>query len=128
MNSTELERSATRLKAFDVAVDVVNFGIQRLRPRNKFQLLKDFISFADNGDNSRYLYAPSGSPTPLWQQILKSPLAPVPFSKLEEEIRTGVDTKRVQSNVDQTMVGKRRKTLKMKEGGLTRFKDRPSLD
>ncbi|GKD97151.1 hypothetical protein Tco_1381048 [Tanacetum coccineum] len=79
-----MERCATRLKEFDVAVDVVNFGILRLRPRNKFQLLKDFVSVVDNGGNSRYLYAPSGSPTPLWQQILESPLAPGPFPKLEE--------------------------------------------
>ncbi|GJT00376.1 26S proteasome non-ATPase regulatory subunit 4 [Tanacetum coccineum] len=71
MDSAELERCATRLKEFDVAVDVVNFGIQRLRPRNKFQLLKDFVSVVDNGGNSRHLYAPSGSPTPLWQQILE---------------------------------------------------------
>ncbi|GKB06385.1 hypothetical protein Tco_0834618, partial [Tanacetum coccineum] len=38
------------------------------------------------------------------------------------------NSQRVQSNVDQTMVGKRKKTVKMKEGGLTRFKDRPSPD
>nr|GFA09229.1 hypothetical protein [Tanacetum cinerariifolium] len=71
MDSVELQRCATQLKAFDVAVDVVDFGIQHLRPKTKFQLVKDFVSLVDNGGNSRYLYAPSGSPTPLWQQILQ---------------------------------------------------------
>nr|GEV58390.1 26S proteasome non-ATPase regulatory subunit 4 [Tanacetum cinerariifolium] len=84
MDSAELQRCATQLKAFDVAIDVVDLGIQHLRPKTKFQLLKNFVSIVDNGGNSRYLYAPSGLPTPLWQQILKSPLAPGPFPKLEE--------------------------------------------
>lgn len=75
MDSAQLTCYATKFKAFDVAVDVVNFGVQRW-PMTKKQLLQAFVAAADNNGNSCYFYAPIGSRTSLGQQILSSPLAP----------------------------------------------------
>lgn len=70
MDSDELKSSAMQLKSFNVALDVVNFGIQYL-PKTKKELLEAFVAAADNNGNSHYLYAPSGSRTSLGQQILR---------------------------------------------------------
>ncbi|PWA68914.1 26S proteasome non-ATPase regulatory subunit 4 [Artemisia annua] len=84
MDSDELEDFAARFKAYNVAVDVVNFGVQCC-PTAKKQLLEAFVAAADNNGNSHYLYAPSGSSTSLAQQILSSPLAPTGSSNATGE-------------------------------------------
>ncbi|PWA88749.1 26S proteasome non-ATPase regulatory subunit [Artemisia annua] len=69
-----LGECATAFKESNVAVDVINFGLQG--PRKKPYLQDYFLAAADNNGNCRYLYAPSGSRVSLSKQLESSPIMP----------------------------------------------------
>ncbi|GKD59701.1 26S proteasome non-ATPase regulatory subunit 4 [Tanacetum coccineum] len=74
-----LENLATFLKELNVAVDVINFGFQDppMHPRGrKDKFLRAFVAAVNVDGNSRYLYAPDGSPYSLDKNLSSSPIMP----------------------------------------------------